>query len=519
MIETQKESLFEIPEGWKAYGAQRVVDHVDLSLKRGEIIGLLGANGAGKSTLCKIISGLISASGGQMRLANAAYRPKSKRDAEERGVQIVQQELNLIPTMSVEENLFLSRLPRRIGFILRQELDLKAREALRRVGLGHLSPGRLTGELGVGTQQMIEIAGALDRNCELLILDEPTAALSLNETEVLFKWLKRLKEQGVCIVYVSHRLDEILELTDRIAILRDGKLVQSGMTKDHSTDEMVHWMTGEDQQPAGPSVGCHAECTKPLMRVRGFTRQPKFHDVDFDLSSGEVLGIAGLVGSGRTELLRSLYGADQADCGTVWCRDRQSTQPFRSPRAAAQQGLAMVTENRKTEGLLMNHPIRPNVSLGQMGKLSWIGGLIRRRKEAKVVETSIRKMAVRHESIEQDVQTLSGGNQQKVVIARWLGGDRRIYLVDEPTRGVDVGSRKKIYEVFSELAKAGKAVLMVSSDLDELLEVCDRILVMSAGTLAGEFHRSSWTREAIMEACFSGYRNSSNQAELSTKTR
>ncbi|MEC7450707.1 MAG: ATP-binding cassette domain-containing protein, partial [Planctomycetota bacterium] len=210
--------------------------------------------------------------------------------------------------------------------------------------------------------------------------------------------------------------------------------------------------------------------------------------------------------------------ADQADCGTVWCRDRQSTQPFRSPRAAAQQGLAMVTENRKTEGLLMNHPIRTNVSLGQMGKLSWIGGLIRRRKEAKVVETSIRKMAVRHESIEQDVQTLSGGNQQKVVIARWLGGDRRVYLVDEPTRGVDVGSRKKIYEVFSELAKAGKAVLMVSSDLDELLEVCDRILVMSAGTLAGEFHRSSWTREAIMEACFSGYRNSSNQAELSTKT-
>ena len=199
MIEPQDESLLEIREVWKAYGAQRVVDHVDLSLKRGEIVGLLGANGAGKSTLCKIISGLISASGGQMRLANAAYRPKSKRDAEERGVQIVQQELNLIPTMSVAENLFLSRLPRRIGFILRQELDLKAREALRRVGLGHLSPGRLTGELGVGTQQMIEIAGALDRNCELLILDEPTAALSLNETEVLFKWLKRLKEQGVLL--------------------------------------------------------------------------------------------------------------------------------------------------------------------------------------------------------------------------------------------------------------------------------------------------------------------------------
>ena len=215
MIEPQEERLLEIREVWKAYGAQRVVDHVDLSLKRGEIVGLLGANGAGKSTLCKIFSGLIAASGGQMRLADAAYSPKSKRDAEERGVQIVQQELNLIPSMSVAENLFLNRLPRRIGFIRRQELDLKAREALRRVGLDFLSPGTLTGELGVGTQQMIEIAGALDRNCELLILDEPTAALSLNETEVLFKWLTRLKEQGVCIVYVSHRLDEILEQIGR----------------------------------------------------------------------------------------------------------------------------------------------------------------------------------------------------------------------------------------------------------------------------------------------------------------
>ena len=214
------------------------------------------------------------------------------------------------------------------------------------------------------------------------------------------------------------------------------------------------------------------------MRVRGFTRQPKFHDVDFDLGSGEVLGIAGLVGSGRTELLRSLYGADPADCGTVWFRDRASTPPFSSPRAAARQGLAMVTENRKTEGLLMNQAIRLNVSLGQMGKVSWIGGLIGRRKEAQVVEASVKKMGVRQESIEQDVQTLSGGNQQKVVIARWLGGDRKIYLVDEPTRGVDVGSRKKIYEVFSELANAGKGVLMVSSDLNELLEVCDRILVM-----------------------------------------
>ena len=519
MIERQGEFLLEVREVWKTYGAQRVVDHVDLCLKPGEILGLLGANGAGKSTLCKIMSGLVAPSGGQMRLADAPYSPKTKRDAEERGVQIVQQELNLIPTMSVAENLFLNRLPLRLGFICREELNLKAREALQRVGLDQLSVATPAGALGVGTQQMIEIAGALDRNCQLLILDEPTAALSRNETEVLFKWLKRLKKQGVCIVYVSHRLDEIAELTDRIVILRDGKLVQSGTTKDHTTDEMVRWMTGENQPPAKPSVVRDVDSSEPLMRVRGLTRHPKFHGVDFDLGSGEVLGIAGLVGSGRTELLRCLYGADQADCGTVWCQDRRSTQPFRSPRAAAQQGLAMVTENRKAEGLLMNQPIRPNVSLGQMGRVSWIGGLIRRRKETQMVETSVKKMAVRHESIEQDVQTLSGGNQQKVVIARWLGGDHKIYLVDEPTRGVDVSARKKIYEVFAELANAGKGVLMVSSDLDELLEVCDRILVMSAGALAGEFHRSSWTREAIMEACFAGYRNNLDQAELSTQSR
>jgi ribose transport system ATP-binding protein len=488
----------------KRYDSNVVVDAVDLEFKRGEIVGLLGANGAGKSTVCRMMAGLVSPTQGEMMIRGRRYAPRTKTDAERQGIQIVQQELNLIPTLSVAENLYLNRLPSCGGWIRRQELKRRAAGALQRVGLDQLSPDTLVGDLGVGTQQMVEIAAAFDRQCELLILDEPTAALSLKEAETLFQRLAELRSQGMSMVYVSHRLDEIQRLTDRIVVLRDGRLVAERRTRDCQTESMIQWMTGESHK-AAESNRTIAAVRPGLLRIAGWSSQSSYRDISFDVGFGEIFGIAGLVGSGRTELLRGIFGADRVDEGRIQLSGRQSTRPFQSPAEAVRSGVAMVTEDRKTEGLLLSQPIRVNASIGMIRQMMGRWGGIRRREECQTVSELCRKMAVRYESLEQDAGTLSGGNQQKVVIAKWLGVEAQLFLVDEPTRGIDISARQKIYEVLRGLAAAGKGMVMVSSDLDELFEVCDRIMVMSAGRSAGIFTREAWSRDAIMEACFSHY--------------
>lgn len=488
----------------KRYDSNLVVNAVDLEFKRGEIVGLLGANGAGKSTVCRMMAGLVSSTQGEMLIRGRRYAPRTKADAEAHGIQIVQQELNLIPTLTVAENLFLNRLPSCGGWIRRQELKRRATGALERVGLDQLSPDTLVGDLGVGTQQMVEIAAAFDRQCELLILDEPTAALSLKEAETLFQRLAEMRAQGMSIVYVSHRLDEIQSLTDRIAVLRDGKLVAERLTRDCHAETMIQLMTGESHV-AAESERATATVRPGLLSVGGLTRPPAFRDISFDVGFGEIFGIAGLVGSGRTELLRGIFGADRVGEGRIQLAGRPSTQPFQSPAEAVRSGVAMVTEDRKSEGLLLSQPIRVNASIGVIRQMMGPLGGIRRREENQTVSELCRKMAVRYESLEQAAGTLSGGNQQKVVIAKWLGVEAQLFLVDEPTRGIDISARQKIYEVLRGLAAAGKGIVMVSSDLDELFEVCDRIMVMSAGKTAGTFARDAWSRDAIMEACFSHY--------------
>jgi ribose transport system ATP-binding protein len=493
----------------KSYGANRVVSDLDLEFHGGEILGLLGANGAGKSTVCRIIAGLETPSGGEMKVQERRYAPGAKADAESLGIQIVQQELNLIPTLTVAENLFLNRLPSLSGWIRRRELSRRASAALSRVGLDRLSPDALVSDLGVGTQQMVEIAAAFDRQCKLLILDEPTAALSLKETETLFERLAEFRSAGVGVVYISHRLEEIRRLTDRIAILRDGQLVAQHQTHECTTEQMIYLMAGDSRendqpQPAEKSARC---C---ILKVEGLSRQPLVQNVHFEVSSGEILGVAGLVGSGRTELLRAVFGADRVDEGAIYVAGRNSSRPFRSPRQAVAAGIAMVTEDRKSEGLLLGQSIRVNVAIGLMRKVAGRLGGIRRKEESRCVSELLGSTSVRFESLEQNVETLSGGNQQKVVMSKWLGRDAQLFLIDEPTRGIDISSRRKIYDVLRGLSNAGKAIVMVSSDMDELFEVCDRIMVMSAGTVAGMFTRDSWNREQVMDACFSGYVTSEN---------
>ena len=484
--------------------AVTVLDRCNFELHCGEIHALVGANGAGKSTISKIIAGLVPATTGSMTLDGKPYLPSNKQSAELAGVQIVQQELNLIPTLSVAENILLTRLPNRCRVIQRRELHHHARQALDRFGLEEVSTHSLVGELGIGRQQMVEIAATLDRHCKLLILDEPTAALSAGETATLFGWLEQLREQGVGIVYISHRLEEVAQISDRISVLRDGQMVGTHITKNLSTDDMVDLMSGE--VTGAKSVAGFLSHATPHTALQvqdiscGIVRQ-----VTFSVRRGERLGIAGLVGSGRTELLRAIYGADTAESGHLVLRISTKPRRFRHPREAVAHGLAMISEDRKASGLLLDHSIRANVTLSSMWQRFSRRGMIRLAREKAESQSQCDSLQIRCQSIEQTVGTLSGGNQQKVSIAKWLVRDAEVFLFDEPTRGIDVAARRRIYQLFSALTKAGKALVIVSSDTDELLETCDRIAVMSAGRLVSTFVRPNWSHDEIMKAAFSGY--------------
>lgn len=484
----------------------RVLDDVRFELRMGEIHALVGANGAGKSTLCKIISGLVLPTEGQMQLNGVPYSPADKRSAESLGVQIVQQELNLIPTLSVAENLLLGRYPQRWGVIDRRELQQRARAALDRFGLTEIATDQSAGSLGVGQQQMLEIAAALDRKCELLILDEPTAALSAGETERLFARLDELRVQGVGIIYISHRLDEIARIADRLTVLRDGKYVSTHAVSEFQPIEgVVDLMTGETQavQHALQEHTNHTTA-ETLLRVDGMTGGP-VQEVSFSVQAGERYGIAGLVGAGRTELLRLIFGADRATRGDVFLRGESVPRRFGHPHEAVAAKMAMVTEDRKQNGLLLSQSIRVNTTLTSLDLLSGAWGTINRRREASVVQAEWERLRIHARDMEQSVGTLSGGNQQKVAIAKWLLKDADVFLFDEPTRGIDVAARRNIHQLFDQLAQQGKALVIVSSDLEELFETCDRIGVMSAGRLVSEYTRADWSYEAIMQDCFSGY--------------
>jgi ribose transport system ATP-binding protein len=473
-----------------------VLAEVDLDIRRGEVHALLGANGAGKSTLSRIVAGLLAPSAGTMHLDGRPFAPADKRAAEAVGVQIVQQELNLIPTLTVAENLLLTRLPRRLCLIDRTALHAQARAILDQGGLAGLATDLPVGALGVGQQQLLEIAGALGRSCRVLILDEPTAALSVSEADDLLRRLDLLRRGGVAIIYISHRLDEVARIADRVTVLRDGRRVHTGPAKELSTDAMVALMSGEDQRATGAWTSFAT--TEMVLEAAGFRAPPRLVDGGFRVRAGERLGIAGLVGSGRSELLRAVFGAERAQAGTLHLRGRPVR--FASPAQAAAHGLALITEERKRDGALLPLPVRVNTSLGALPARL---GFVARAAEARLAEDLRERLSTRCTSIEQPVGALSGGNQQKVVIARWLARDAAIYLFDEPTRGIDVAARRRIHQVFAELAQRGKALVIVSSDLDELLETCDAIVVLSAGRVAGRFERATWSRDALMRAAFS----------------
>jgi ribose transport system ATP-binding protein len=492
--------LLQVTRLQKSYNVPVLVDF-SFTLQRGEVHALVGSNGAGKSTFARILSGLTERDGGDVLLEGRSYHPTSKREAEHAGVIMVLQELNVIGTMSIAENIFLNRLPRRSGFLRFADLHQQARQALARVGLGGVDPATPAGYLGVGQQQLVELAGALSQNCRLLILDEPTAALTDPEIERLFDNLRQLQNEGVGIIYVSHRMDEIRRIADRITVMRDGRAVATHQANAATAAGLVREMVGHDlperkgvvAQPAG----------EVALRVRHLRAGALVRDVSFQVRGGEILGLSGLIGSGRTETLRAIFGADAKDNGDILVGEQPVV--IRNPADALRAGIGLVPEDRKRDGLLLPQSIRVNTTLSTIARHANAGGWLDSRAESHTTASFCGRLQVQCASHAQAVGELSGGNQQKVVIARWLARDCRILLFDEPTRGIDVAAKHTIYQLLRDLAAEGKAVLVVSSELLELLALCDRLLVMSQGRIAAEFTPDEWTQEKITQAAFSGY--------------
>ncbi|GGZ81732.1 ribose ABC transporter [Streptomyces subrutilus] len=493
------EPLFEASGIAKAFPGVVALDGVRLDLRAGEVHALLGENGAGKSTLVKILGGVQAPDSGTMRLAGLPYAPADAASAMRAGVQVVHQELNLLPNLSVAENLFLQRLPRRLGLVDRRTLHRRAAGLLAEVGL-EVSPGIRADRLGIAQAQLLEIARTLWQDCRVLVMDEPTATLTPRETGRLFALLRRLTARGTAVLYISHHLEEVFEIGDRMTVLRNGRHVVTEDLAGTDTAEVIRLMVGRDMEREYPPH-VPREPGPELLRVEGLTA-PGGRPVSFALRAGEVVGVAGLVGSGRTETVRALFGADRATGGRVLLRGRQVR--IRSPRDAVRRGLGLLTEDRKGQGLVLGMPVAANVTLAATGAVSR-GGLLRRGEEERHAREAVAALAVRTPGVRTAVGTLSGGNQQKVVLGRWLLAGADVLMVDEPTRGIDVGARYEIHQQLVALAAGGRALLVVSSDLPELMGVCDRILVFSRGGLAGEVARADFDSARILALAYSGY--------------
>lgn len=484
--------LLQLDGVTKRYGATLALNDVSFDLRAGEVHALMGENGAGKSTLMKILAGNVPADAGRILIEGAPASIASPADATRNGIAIIHQELNTVPFMTVAENLALGHEPRgRFGGLDRRRMRREAEEKLARIN-AEIDPDRPLGELSVGLQQMVEIARAVSEDARILVLDEPTAALSRRESEQLYALIEQMRGEGVGLIYISHRMEEVWRLSDRISVLRDGTNVGTGAASELGESEVVSMMVGRNIE----NLYHHVNRTPgaPLLEVRGLAGNG-VGPVDLVLHRGEVVCMAGLIGSGRTETARMIYGADPRSAGEVHIDGRPSSP--RDPAAAIRDGIGMVPENRKEEGLFLEHSVLDNIAISSLERLSTAGHVRRGARRREVLE-KMEQLRLRSSAIDLPVEALSGGNQQKAAVARWLMRDSEVLIFDEPTRGVDIGAKREIYDLIDGLARAGKAILVISSDLPEAIGIGDRLLVMRNGRIVYEMPSREATEETVM---------------------
>ena len=497
-----REAILGVEGLAKSFGGVRALDGATLTLRAGEAHGLVGENGAGKSTLIKALCGIAPPDAGTMQLGGRPYAPSTPREAKAAGVQVVHQELNLLPHLSVAENIGIEALPRgRLGLLDRRALRARAHGALTTVGLADLDVDAPVRSLGIAHRQLVEIARALQAEGRILILDEPTATLTDRETRRLFATLGGIRARGVTILFVSHHLDEVFRLCGRVSVMRSGRVVSTETTAETTPEEVVGRMVGGELAAEISRGGGHGARGEVALALDGLRTPQSPHPggVTLSVRYGEILGIAGLVGAGRSELLASVFGAQPAASGRV-LRDGAPVR-IASPRDAIAAGLGLVTEDRKDEGLILDMPIAANVSLARLGAVSR-GGLMSRAREEALAVRHGDALRLRCGHVRDPASSLSGGNQQKVVLAKWLAAEPRVLLLDEPTRGVDVGAKAEIYAILKGLAERGLALLMVSSELGELIALADRIAVMADHRIAGEIPRAAFSEEAILRLAY-----------------
>ncbi|MGI9335480.1 MAG: sugar ABC transporter ATP-binding protein [Gammaproteobacteria bacterium] len=483
----------------KTFPGVRALAGVHFDVHAGEVHALLGENGAGKSTLIKIASGVYAPDAGQISVDGEAVRFASPLDAQTHGIATIYQELALYPELSVAENIFMGHAPRnRLGAIDWRAVRRSAREILASLDIHDLDVSRVVGSLTIGNRQRVEIAKALSHDARFLIMDEPTAALGEGDVERLFAIVRLLQRRGVGIVYISHRLEEVFELAQRVTVLRDGEYVATESVADTSRDDLVSMMVGRSISELYPKLP--ASIGAPVLSAANLCRAPMTKNVSFVLRAGEIVGLAGLVGSGRSELAQVLFGITPAESGEIRIDDEPVR--IRSPGAAQALGIAYVPEDRATQGLIRPMRLCENISLAVLDKLSR-GPFISRRAERGLARSNVERFNIRAGSVEQIVNQLSGGNQQKVVLGKWLAAEPRVLIMDEPTRGIDVGAKAEIHRLMSELALQGMAILMISSELPEVIGMSDRILVVREGTIVAEFERDRATPENVAGAMMS----------------
>ena len=488
--------ILELRDMRKAFGKTVALSGLNLSLRRGEVHALIGENGAGKSTLMNIISGVFPADGGTIEIKGKPYAPESPADGRRHGIALIHQELSILPHLSVAENIMIGVENSRLGWMDRRAINRHAEGVLRNFDHPEIRPEMPAGKLSTAAQQVVEVCRALAANAEIILMDEPTSSLHRDDVRRLFALIRGLKKDGISIIYISHFLEEVREIADSYTVIRDGKDISTGRIADVADDLLISQMVGRPVENLFPKRQAHLGET--VLKVENLSMPPQLLDASFDLRRGEILGIAGLVGAGRTDLVRAIFSLEQPTEGTITVCNRRTPARRRTAAQRLAEGLGYLSEDRKSEGLALPLSLADNITMTRFSscsRLGWLNLSKQRSQAARLIEDT----GVRASSTSQPVSTLSGGNQQKVLMARLIHQDADVLLLDEPTRGIDIGSKSKIYETINNLAESGKAVLMISSYLPELFGMCDRLAVMTRGRLSPVRDISEWTPELVLQ--------------------